>query len=607
MPRSYKRSKGARTYQNYSGDFVDQVVQKIKDKELSLTKAASQYGIGKGALFNRVHGKTVLSPGRQTILSPVEEALIVKRTLQCSDYGFPLQPMDLRIIVKSYLDSEGRTVPMFSMNLPGPDWALSFIKRHNEIRQRVSNDIKRSRAFVGEAELRDYHQRLTIELQGIPPSHIFNYDETNLADNTSASKFLYRRGVKYPDRVINLSKSCVTMMMCGSADGTLLPPFIIYKSDNLYTSWIQGGPKGDPCCHFRCCKNGTQFHNTASGWMDTNAFQKWFSELLLPHLQNLDGPKAVIGDNLSAHFLETVLKLAEDNDIKFLCLPPNSTDKTQPLDVAFFGPMKKAWKHVLEEFKVENASVSIVNKQVFPRQVNKLFKDPSFYPNIEKNLKSGFRATGIFPLDLNNLLRRLGNTRRVQKNVKRKLDLLAKGDNAESESSDMDTDPDSEEIYAVRPTRSRSTSAGTPSKVQKEIPSPSSGTPTVGDTSNNVNPNPTKKLKATAPISATDEGSCTSTTTKSSALKVGSFVITKVYVNNSSDKHRKYLATVDQFDETEVSVTFLHSSESKTVFTVAKDDTASVEMKDICEIIDVPYKFNSREQYVFNAALDVSL
>ena len=180
----------------------------------------------------------------------------MKRTLQCSDYGFPLQPMDLRIIVKIYLDSEGRTVPMFSMNLPGPDWAQSFIKRHSEIRKRVANDIKRSRASVGEAQLRDYHERLTIELQGIPPTHIFNYDETNLADNTSASKLLFRRGVKYPDRVNNMSKSCVTMMLCGSADGTLLPPFIIYKSDNLYTSWT-GGPKGDPCCHLRCCKNGT--------------------------------------------------------------------------------------------------------------------------------------------------------------------------------------------------------------------------------------------------------------------------------------------------------------------------------------------------------------
>jgi hypothetical protein len=188
--------------------------------------------------------------------------------------------MDFCIIVKSYLDAEGHIVPTFSMNLPGPDWAQSFIKRHSVVRKRVANDTKRSRASVGEAQLRDYHRRLTVEYQGIPPTHIFSYDETNLADNTSASKFLFRRGVKYPDRVINTSKSCVTMMLCGSADGTWLPPFIIYKSDDLYTSWIEGGPKGDTCCNFCCCKNGTQFHNTNSGWMDANAFQKWFGELL---------------------------------------------------------------------------------------------------------------------------------------------------------------------------------------------------------------------------------------------------------------------------------------------------------------------------------------
>jgi hypothetical protein len=58
------------------------------------------------------------------------------------------------------------------------------------------------------------------------------------------------------------------------------------------------------------------------------------------------------------------------------------------------------------------------------------------------------------------------------------------------EGTDMYNDPDSEEIYDVRPTCSRSgrvltpmlTPAGTPSKMQKKTPSPSSGTPTAGNT-----------------------------------------------------------------------------------------------------------------------------
>ena len=105
---------------------------------------------------------------------------------------------------------------------------------------------------------------------------------------------------------------------------------------------MQGGPKGAPCCDKRCCKSGMRYHNTSSGWMDVKAFEKWFFEMLLPHCNELEGTKVVIGDNLSSHFSEVVLRAVEQHDIKFVCLPPNSTDKTQPLDVAFFRPMKVA-------------------------------------------------------------------------------------------------------------------------------------------------------------------------------------------------------------------------------------------------------------------------
>lgn len=408
MPRTYRRRKGARSYADYPEDMVDIVVSKIKDKEISIHKAARDYKLSKSLLFRRIHAQQTNKPGGQTVLSPNEEAIIVKRLIQCSDFGFPLQPMDLRVIVKTYLDEEGRTVPKFSLNLPGPDWAAGFIKRNKALTLRVANDIKRSRAAVSEQCLRDYHARLTEELKDIPPSNIFNYDETNLADKTSASTFLFRRGVKYPDRIINMTKSCVTIMMCGSADGTLLPPFIIYKAENLYDSWIRGAPKGSPCCTGRCCKRGTQFHNTISGWIDTASFSKWFNDMLLPHLMNLEGPKAVIGDNLSAHFSESVLKVAEENNIKFICLPPNSTDKTQPLDVAFFAPMKGAWKKVLQNFKNNNPNASAVNKQAFPTLVTELLNEKDFKKKIKENLLSGFRSTGIYPQDINPLLKRLG-------------------------------------------------------------------------------------------------------------------------------------------------------------------------------------------------------
>jgi len=55
-----------------------------------------------------------------------------------------------------------------------------------------------------------------------------------------------------------------------------------------------------------------------------------------------DGKKVVIGDSLSSHINVTVLKACSNYNIAFTALPPNSTHLTQPVDVAYFRPMKTA-------------------------------------------------------------------------------------------------------------------------------------------------------------------------------------------------------------------------------------------------------------------------
>jgi len=46
-----------------------------------------------------------------------------------------------------------------------------------------------------------------------------------------------------------------------------------------------------------------------------------------------------------------VLELCEAHDIKFICLPPNTTHISQPLDIAFSRLMKGAWRDILREWK----------------------------------------------------------------------------------------------------------------------------------------------------------------------------------------------------------------------------------------------------------------
>lgn len=66
-------------------------------------------------------------------------------------------------------------------------------------------------------------------LNGIPTSNILNYDETNLLDDPGRKKMLVTRGYKYPERVLNHTKASVSIMKAGTADGKMLPPYMVWS------------------------------------------------------------------------------------------------------------------------------------------------------------------------------------------------------------------------------------------------------------------------------------------------------------------------------------------------------------------------------------------
>lgn len=87
-----------------------------------------------------------------------------------SMWGFPLDGPDLRHLIKSYLDSMGKTIKRFGTdNLPGKDFLYSFLRRHPDLSSRKANLIKRSRAAVSAAEVNDFFDRYRyLNLNNLP-------------------------------------------------------------------------------------------------------------------------------------------------------------------------------------------------------------------------------------------------------------------------------------------------------------------------------------------------------------------------------------------------------------------------------------------------------
>lgn len=325
-------------------------------------------------------------------LTEEEEELIVERLVLVSRWGFPLSKQELRKIIQEYLNLAGRS-SRFIDNLPGPDFARGFMRRHKKLTIRMANPIKRSRAELSPEIVQEFFGRLSKVAEGVPPQNILNYDETNLQNNPGAKAAIYRKGVKYAEQVRDHSKECITVMMCGSASGEMLPPYVIYKAKYVRDTWTEGGPED------------ALYHATPSGWIDSFLFTDWFKKIALPYLKQLEGKKILIGDNLQSHFSDEVLRLCAANNVEFICLPVNSTHKLQPLDVGFFAPMKREWRKQLNELKDTNPDVKALAKPNFPGMLKRLLDQVDH----KRLLPAAFKACGLYPLDVDRALRDIPN------------------------------------------------------------------------------------------------------------------------------------------------------------------------------------------------------
>lgn len=394
MPRIYKSDPRGKTYKKYDINIIQQAVDEYSAGGSTLNNIAKKYQIHRSVLYRHCN-KTMKSHGGQTVLSKNTEEEFIKYINVCADWGYPLETYDLRYLIKLYLDKLGIIEKRFKNNIPGPDFVAGFLKRHKDvISQRISQNIKRNRAAVSPEVISSYFEELKKSLSDVSMCNVINYDETNLADDPGRKKIITKRGTKYPERVMNHSKSSVSIMMSCTADGELLPPYVVYKSQNLYDTWTSKGPKG------------TRYNRSQSGWFDGVIFEDWVKTIVMPYFRGKPGKKVLIGDNLSSHLSVDLIKLCLEEDIHFLFLPANSTHITQPLDVAFFRPMKIAWRNIIYQWKkTDGRKQTSIPKGCFPALLANLMDN--LKENARNNILAGFKKTGINPIDPTQVLSRL--------------------------------------------------------------------------------------------------------------------------------------------------------------------------------------------------------
>ncbi|KAK3872422.1 hypothetical protein Pcinc_022496 [Petrolisthes cinctipes] len=107
MPRSYKKRPVGASSEGRGGYRIDKAesnFQKacdaIRNGDMSVRQAAKQYGFSKSTLHDAVTRKHIKHSGGQTVLTIEEEARVVENLLTLSQWGFPLDSFELRLLIK---------------------------------------------------------------------------------------------------------------------------------------------------------------------------------------------------------------------------------------------------------------------------------------------------------------------------------------------------------------------------------------------------------------------------------------------------------------------------------------------------------------------------
>ena len=162
-----------------------EAVDAVRTGRMTEHKAAEHYGITRSRLQNHLSGKHQGSCGHPTSLTKMEEQELALTLDRVAEWGFPLNKMEVRILVKGYCDR--RHMKCFkNNNLPSEDWVKAFMKRTTMVKRETGN-IKRARASVDETAVREMFSN--IDHLTLPPTHIWNYDEINVTDNPDAKTY----------------------------------------------------------------------------------------------------------------------------------------------------------------------------------------------------------------------------------------------------------------------------------------------------------------------------------------------------------------------------------------------------------------------------------
>lgn len=366
-----------------------------KDLKLSIRAAARIYSVPRTTLERRqrnIPSQADTTP-KSRKLTNEEESLLIQYILDLDSRSQPPRLRDVEVMANRLLELR-HGIPV------GRNWVTSFIRRHPEVVTRLSRQIDYQRAQCEDPTIFEGWFRLvenTIAKYSIQDADIYNFDETGFAMGLITSETVVtgserrRKGRKIQQG----NRTWTTVIQCISAVGVVLPPYILVAAKTHLSSWYENSP----------LPHNWAISVSEKGWTTNEKGLDWLKHFDQHTKTKTTGTyRLLILDGHESHQSVDFELYCKANCIITLCMPAHSSHMLQPLDVACFRPLKRAYGQAIDDLM--RARVTHITKEEFL---------PAFYSAhkaamTEKNTLGGFRGAGIRPFNPEHVISQLDVT-----------------------------------------------------------------------------------------------------------------------------------------------------------------------------------------------------
>ena len=340
-------------------------------------------------LRDRVAGRIsidITTTGHPTLFSLEEEALLVEHIKSMAEIGYGYTRAEVVQLASDYAHDTGKKGEESHIS---QGWYYHFLKRWPELHAVKPSSLSELRAKAASTEcVSNYFTELDKILTKYnlkdKPQYIYNVDEKGINTGGGKPPNIIASRDKKAQVVASERVQTVTVLGCGSASGSLVPPYLVFPGKRMLPELLEGATPG---CDGTVSQTGT-------GYSNTEIFTHYIKNHFLRYVpgRDSDQPILLLYDGHKSHISISLIQWARENNIVLFVLPPHTSHILQPMDVGCFGPFENLYQQEAHKFMRQSGGRSITRYDVcgLACKVYEQALSPS-------NLRSAFKKTGIFP------------------------------------------------------------------------------------------------------------------------------------------------------------------------------------------------------------------